>query len=290
MKLGFIGFGEAAFNMAIGLKSEGFPDIFAHDIMETDLVMGKLIKNNAKEAAVTLLPNAIQLVENVDIIISAVPSTYALDVCNEIKEHLRPNQIYADVTASTAKTKEKIWNSIENKGVLFVDAAMMGSLPKDKHKVPILASGNGAKKFQEIMTPYNMQIKVVGEKAGAASAIKLVRSIFMKGISTLMIEMLQAADAYGVTEEVVESISKSMDGIPFTSHLDRLVVGSAIHCKRRAGELKGSIEMLKEANIDSYMTESSMKKLESLEKYEFAKRFIDRKPEGWKEIIETIRN
>ena len=290
MKLGFIGFGEAAFNMATGLKAEGFSDIFAYDVMEKDLAMGKVIKNNAKESGVTLVPNAIQLVESVDIVISAVPSSYAFDVCYEIKDHLRPNQIYADVSASTAKTKEKIWNSIKDKGVLFVDAAMMGSLPKDKHKVPILASGNGAKKFEELMTPYNMQIKVVGEKAGAASAIKLVRSIFMKGISTLMIEMLQAADAYGVTEEVVESISKSMDGIPFTSHLDRLVVGSAIHCKRRAGELKGSIEMLKEANIDSYMTESSMKKLESLEKYEFAKRFIDRKPEGWKEIIEIIRN
>ena len=168
--------------------------------MENDLVMGKLIKNNAEKTGATLVPTAIDLVQSVDIIISAVPSTYTLDVCNEIKEHLRPNQIYVDVSASTTYIKEQIWNSVKDKGVLFVDAAMMGSLPKDKHRVPITASGNGAEKFKELMTPYNMQISTVGEKAGTASAIKLIRSIFMKGISALMIETLQAADAYDVTD------------------------------------------------------------------------------------------
>lgn len=118
---------------------------------------------------------------------------------------------------------------------------MLGSLPKDKHQVPITASGNGAEKFRELMTPWGMRITLAGEKAGSASAIKLVRSIYMKGIASLMIEMLQAADAYGVADEVVASVSKSMDGISFTSHLDRLVTGSALHCTRRAAELKGSI-------------------------------------------------
>jgi 3-hydroxyisobutyrate dehydrogenase-like beta-hydroxyacid dehydrogenase len=289
MKIGFIGFGEAAFNLATGLKSEGLTGFFAYDAMENDLVMGKLIKNNAEKTGATLVPTAIDLVQSVDIIISAVPSTYTLDVCNEIKEHLRPNQIYVDVSASTTYIKEQIWNSVKDKGVLFVDAAMMGSLPKDKHRVPITASGNGAEKFKELMTPYNMQISTVGEKAGTASAIKLIRSIFMKGISALMIETLQAADAYDVTDEIVKSISKSMDGIAFTSHLDRLVIGSAIHCKRRADELKGSIEMLEDANLDFRMTIASMERLKSLEKYDFAKRYIENRPSGYQEIIESIR-
>lgn len=111
----------------------------------------------------------------------------------------------------------------------------------------------------------------------------------MKGIATLMIEMLQAADAYGVTNEVIGSISKSMDNIPYTSHLDRLVIGSAIHCKRRADELRGSIAMLEEAGLDSSMTNSTIYRLQSLEKYEFAKRYIKGKPSGWQEIIESLR-
>lgn len=289
MKIGFIGFGEAAFNLASGLRSEGLSDIMAYDSMEIDFTVGKLIRSRAIEANVTLIPDVVQLVQSVDIIISAVPSSFTLDVCAKIKKHLRSNHIYADVSASTPTSKMKIWDSVKETGVLFVDAAMMGSLPKDKHKVPITASGNGADKFKELMMPYNMKITTAGEKPGDASAIKLIRSIYMKGIASLMIEMLQAADAYGVTDEVIGSISKSMDNIPFTNHLDRLVIGSAIHCKRRADELKGSIAMLEEVNLDSSMTESAMHRLQDLEKYEFAKRYIEEKPSSWQEIIESLR-
>lgn len=289
MKIGFIGFGEAAFNLASGLETEGISDILAYDSMENDFVRGKLIKSYAEKSNVTLLESAVDLVKSVDVIISAVPSTYTLAVCREIKEYLRDNQMYVDVSASTPTAKENIWELIMDKGVLFVDAALMGSLPKEKHKVPVTASGNGAEKFKELMTPYNMNIETVGEKAGMASAIKLIRSIYMKGMSTLMIEMLQAADAYDVVDEVVGSISKSMDGTPFTSHLDRLVIGSAIHCKRRGDELKGSIELLKDVNLDSGMTNASMERLLSLEKYGFVERFINNKPSSWKDIIEIIR-
>ena len=212
-----------------------------------------------------------------------------MDVCNEIKSCLRPGQLYVDVSASTPATKVAIWEAIKDTGVLFADAAMLGSLPKDKHKVPITASGNGAAKFQELMTPYGMKITLAGEKAGSASAIKLVRSIYMKGIAGLMIEMLQGADAYGVTEEVVASISKSMDNIPFTSHLDRLVTGSALHCTRRAAELKGSIAMLDEEGLSAEMTTATKHRLEALEPYKFAERYVDSKPAGYQEIIEAIR-
>lgn len=289
MKIGFIGFGEAAFNLACGFSSEGLSDIIAYDSMESDFTLGKLIQSRALEANVTLISDVMQLVQSVDIIVAAVPSSFTLDVCSKVKKHLHSNQIYADVSASTSTAKMKIWDNIKDTGVLFVDAAMMGSLPKDKHKVPIMASGNGAERFKELMTPYNMKITTAGDRAGDASAIKLIRSIYMKGIASLMIEMLQAADAYDVTDEVISSISESMDNTPFISHLDRLVIGSAIHCKRRADELVGSIAMLEEAMLDSSMTHSAKHRLQALEKYEFAKRYIEEKPSSWQEIIDSLR-
>ena len=226
MKIGFVGYGEAAFNISLGLKGEGVEGIRANDAMMNHEVMGKQVHARAEQAGVTLVESAKEVAQWADVLFAAVPSSFTMDVCNEIKDCLRPDQVYVDVSASTPATKVAIWEAIKDTGVLFADAAMLGSLPKDKHKVPITASGNGAKKFYELMTPYGMKITLAGEKAGSASAIKLVRSIYMKGIAGLMIEMLQAADAYGVTEEVVTSISKSMDNIPFTSHLDRLVTGS----------------------------------------------------------------
>lgn len=105
-----------------------------------------------------------------------------------------------------------------------------------------------------------------------------------------MIETMQAADAYNVSETVVNSLSKSLDGIPFKSHLDRLVTGTGIHCVRRGAELKGSIELLKEAGLSYEMTEASKHCHEVLEKYGFAAKFANEKPDGWKSVIEPIPN
>ncbi|UZT81858.1 DUF1932 domain-containing protein [Caproicibacterium sp. BJN0003] len=289
MKIGFIGYGEAAYNISFGLNKEGLKGIRATDAMMNDSVMGKQVHTRAEAAGVTLVSSNKEIAQWADLIFAAVPSSFTMDVCKDVESVLRPGQLYVDVSASTPSIKQAIWEQVKNTGVLFTDAAMLGSLPKDQHRVPITASGNGAEEFKKLMTPYGMKITLAGEKAGAASAIKLVRSIYMKGIAGLMIEMLQAADAYGVSEEVIASISKSMDGIPFTSHLDRLVTGSALHCTRRAAELKGSIAMLGEANLSSDMTKATKQRLQDLEEYDFAKRYVDKKPSGWKEIIETIR-
>lgn len=289
MKIGFIGYGEAAYNISLGLGREGIAGIRATDAMMNHEVMGKQVHSRAQEAGVTLAASGKEIAQWADVIFAAVPSSFTMDVCQEIKDSLRPGQLYVDVSASTPATKEAIWEAVKSTGVLFVDAAMLGSLPKDKHQVPITASGNGAAKFQEVMQPWGMKITLAGEKAGSASAIKLVRSIYMKGIASLMIEMLQAADAYGVSDEVVASIGKSLDNIPFTSHLDRLVTGSALHCVRRAAELKGSIAMLSEAELAPEMTVAAKHRLEALESYEFAKKYVDSKPAGWQEIISAIR-
>lgn len=289
MKIGFIGYGEAAYNISLGLGKEGLTGIMAYDAMADDPVMGKLVKSRAAEAEVTLKETAKEVAKECDMIFAAVPSSFTLDVCESIREVLDAGKLYVDVSASTPAVKEKIWNAIRNSGVLFVDAAMLGSLPKDKHQVPITASGNGAEAFKEKMTPYGMKITTVGEKEGAASAIKLVRSIYMKGIAALMIEMVQAADAYGVADEVISSISESMDNIPFTSHLDRLVTGTAIHCHRRAAELKGSIAMLTECGLGAEMTAAAKEKLENLEPYRFAERYVEQKPDGWKSIVDVMK-
>ena len=289
MNIGFVGYGEAAFNISLGLAGEGVTGIRAHDAMMNHEVMGRQVHNRAEKAGVTLVSSAKEVVEWADIVIAVVPPACAMDVCQEIKPFLRAGQLYADVSASTPASKEAMWEAVQDTGVLFVDVAMLGSLPKDKHKVPITASGIGAAKFQEVMTPLGMNITLAGDKPGSASAIKLVRSIFMKGIASLMIEMLQAADAYGVADEVVASVSKSMDGIPFTSHLDRLVTGTALHCVRRASELNGSIAMLEEAKLSPEMTVATQHRLEALTDYQFAQRYVDTKPAGWQEIIEAIR-
>jgi len=289
MKIGFIGFGEAAYCISIGLKGEGIHDIIAYDVMITHPEVGKVIESRAAEAGVTLMHSNIEVVEQAELLFVAEPSSYALDVCDEIYDHLKAGQIYADVSASTPSVKEKVWDRLRDKDVLFVDAAMLGSLPLDKHKVPIMASGNGAAALCDIMTPYGMKISCASEKAGDASAIKLIRSIFMKGLAGLMLEMLQASEHYQVSDQVVKSVGNSLDGIAFQAHLDRLITGTAIHAKRRAAEIKGSIQLCDEAGIECPMTLASKNKHDLLDSYHFPEKFHGIQPKKWQEILNIMK-
>ena len=288
LKIGFIGYGEAAYNISAGLREEGIQGIRATDTMQEDPVVGRQIHERAAKAQVELVPNAVELAKWADILFAAVPSSFTLDVCASIQSVLRPGQLYVDVSASTPSTKEKIWAAIQPTGVLFVDAAMLGSLPQKRHKVPITASGNGAAALKERMEPYGMCITLAGERAGAASAIKLVRSIFMKGIAALMIEMLEAAETYGVSQEVIQSVAESMDSTPFVPTMERLVKGTAIHCARRAAELKGSGQMLEEAGLSDRMTRAAKEAHEALVPFDFARRNVEEPLKGWQDVIEPI--
>lgn len=289
MRIGFIGYGEAAHCISTGLKQEGNHDIIAFDVMISHPTLGGNIKKHAEEAGVTLMASGSEVAAQAEIIFVAVPSSYSLSVCEELLGSLKAGQIYADVSASTPGVKAQVWERLSPRGVKFVDAAMLGSLPLDKHKVPIIASGNGACEFTDRMNPMGMKITCVGERAGDASAIKLIRSIFMKGLAGLMLEMLEASESYHVSDEVVTSIGKSLDGISFESHLNRLITGTAIHAKRRAAEIKGSIQLCGEAKIDCPMTVASYQKHELLASYDFPEKFSEVSPKKWQEILNFMK-
>jgi len=290
MKIGFIGFGEASYCISKGIREQNAVDIYAYDSLCSSSEQGRVVKTRAEECGVELLNCASEVAVQADVLFASVPSSKTLDVCEEVAGSLRSGRIYADVSASTPATKEQIWSTLKSGGVLFVDAAMLGSLPQDLHRVPITASGNGAKAFYDLMTPLGMRITLAGERPGAASAIKLVRSIFMKGLAACFYEMLLAADAYGVCDEVITSAAESLDGIPFVEHLNRLVTGTSIHAARRAAELKGSAAMLEECGLDSSMTEAAILKHELIGKFGFAERYAGRKPSDWREVIQLMQS
>ena len=194
MKLGFIGFGEVSFEISRGLKTEGLQDIIAFDPLRNDPKFGSLVQDRAATAGVTLLKTPAEVVAVADVIIAAVPGSKALQAAESIVGELAKGKIYADVSTSSPTAKQKIASFIEPTGARFVDGALMGGLTLQQHKVPTLVSGSGASQFIQIMTPYHMALEKVSDKAGDAIAIKLIRSVYMKGVASLEVEMLEAAD------------------------------------------------------------------------------------------------
>ncbi len=289
MILGFIGFGEAAFEMSMGLKEEGLPNVVAFDPLWNDTKFGQLIQERANNAKVILKDNPDDVVSIADVLIVAVPADKALAVSQSLLPFLKKDSIYVDVSASPPDVKTEISQCINKSDVKFVDGAMMGPLPVYKHKVPILASGNGTDKFIEIMSAYNMDISKVSDTAGEASAVKLIRSIFMKGLPSLLIEMLEAARKYNVEELVIKSISETMDSKTFEETMNRLVTGTSIHAQRRSVELEGTIKMLEAAKLDHLMSKGACEKLKSLGQFNFKEKFQGKTPNSWLEVIDAMQ-
>ena len=289
MVLGYIGYGEAAFEMSTGLRNEGLIDIVAFDNMVDHQVFGPMIKKRAKMAGVKLLDSPQKIAEISDLIIVAVPANITLSACESVVQYLRAGQIYVDVSAASPATKKCVAKLVGEQSIDFVDVAMMGVLPTFKHKVPILASGTGALRFCKEMAPYGMDIEVVSEVAGAASGIKLIRSLCMKGLAALVMETLEASAEFGVEDVVIPGICKTLEECSFEQTIHRLCTGTALHAARRAAELSGSVEMLREVGLDSTMVEAAMKKHELIAGYNLKERFAGNAPKVWPLVIEAIK-
>ncbi|MGL5514001.1 MAG: NAD(P)-binding domain-containing protein, partial [Sporomusa sp.] len=205
MKLGFIGFGEVGFEMASGLRGEGLKEILAYDVMRGHPQFGGLLAERVAKAGVMLVDAPEKILQCVDVAIIAVPGDKALETAQGLKSKLTAGMLYVDVSASSPDVKKSIFATIQDTGVAFVDGAMLGSLPLFQHKVPTLVSGTGSDRFLELMQPYHMKLEKVSDVPGEATAIKLIRSIFMKGLPALFVEVLEAASRMKVDHLVLKS-------------------------------------------------------------------------------------
>lgn len=288
--LGFIGFGEAAFGIAKGLKEDGLEKICFFDKFYNQKPMGDLIIKRSEEVDVFLLKSTEDLAKHTKIIFSSVIAKVAIDVAKSISPYLTKDHIYIDSNAASPVVKKEIARIIEEKGSKFVDAALMGPIPTFLHRVPILASGSGAADLKKLMSPYGMKITYLGNEPGQASAIKMFRSIFMKGFVTLLLETLVAADKYNADDIVLDSIAETMDKNEFKETARLLVTRGVIHAERRAFEMNEVIRTLEDIGVSSIMSDATQKKLQWCSELNLKNYFKGEPPEDIKEVLLGLKD
>lgn len=288
MKLGFIGFGEVGYEISSGLKQEGLSGIVGYDIVQDDPKLGALVRSRAKDANVQLLPNWQEVVKYATVIIAAVPGANAFDAALEGVKALDSIKIYVDVSTSSPKTKKKISEIVRKTGAKFVDGAMMGLLIMTQHKVPTLLSGDGADEYISRMTPYHMKLTKISDTPGDAIGIKLVRSIYMKGMIALSAEMLEAATKLQVERRVLDSVSDTLNAGPFEEVLTFLFTAGSIHAKRQAHEMEDVRSMLEELEIKPTMTIATEKRLTWLASKNIREKFHGKRPEKLEQVVKAF--
>jgi 3-hydroxyisobutyrate dehydrogenase-like beta-hydroxyacid dehydrogenase len=195
------------------------------------------------------------------VVLSVNAAKVAVEAATEALPALRAGIVFADLNTASPALKRDVAVLVEGAGADFADVALLGAVPARGLGTPALASGPGAQAFADLIGPLGMPVEVVSEQAGDAAAMKLVRSVFMKGLAASAVESMRAAEAAGCADWLAEEISEVI-GRPL---LDRLLEGSGRHAARRVDEMEAAAELLRELGVEPRIAAASAALLADLE-------------------------
>lgn len=243
MKIGFLGFGEVASTLSGGFLAVG--------IEVLTCVTGRSQKtvDVVESMDIKLCETLSELAESSDILLSAVVPAEAVNVAKEVGRDFKG--LYVDLNNISPSTVKEVSSHI-GKGKT-TDAAIMGGI-KNGLKTPIIASGPSAEIFAELNN-YGMNIEVVGSQLGQASALKMLRSAYTKGVVALLFESFYVAYQMGVDEPLWRYLTQT-EGPNFKEFSISRLKSSAVHAERRAQEMDDVMNFLSDYE-DPLMTRAT---------------------------------
>ncbi len=288
--IAFIGFGEAAFHIAKGLKSEGVAEIVAYDIAVHDEERKNLVYKRASEAGVVIADNLEQAVSSAKFVAALTSAGVAVATAKEAFQYIKPGQVYVDMNSCAPTVLTEIEGLDHPEGTLICDVAILNSVPTFGHKVKMCLSGNGAKEFYEEFKNYHMNLKLLDAPAGGASAIKMFKSVFTKGFPQIMLEAMLPAAKYGVLSELMENVRGTFNEKNVEEYTDAYLCKTLIHAKRRVEEMENVADTLEGLELDASMTKAVIKKLKQLAEFDYAGRLGADAEFGYQKAVEMVLN
>jgi 3-hydroxyisobutyrate dehydrogenase-like beta-hydroxyacid dehydrogenase len=253
-RIAFIGFGEAGQAIATGLRGEGVERIAAWDIL-LPTPDGARLKAAADKAGVRAATSAADAVDDADIVIAAVTAASSVEAARSAVSDLTGSPYYLDIN-SVSPGKKNDTAALLGDRARYVDVAVIAAILDKLHKTPMLLAGPNAQAVSPLLTELGMNVKIAGDKIGTAAAIKMIRSVMIKGIEALTLETFIAATRAGLVDDVTASMKTNYPGLDFVKMAEYNVERMASHGERRAAEMEESARTLRELGIEPRMVDA----------------------------------
>ena len=257
-RISFIGFGEAGQAIASGLRDAGIERIAAWDILFPNPA-GAPLKAAGESIGVRMASSAGDAVRETDMIISAVTAASSLDAARSVAPHLTGTPYYLDINSVSPGRKQETARLLGERA-RYVDVAVIAAIHPARHRTPLLICGPYAEEISPLLHELDMQLAVVGPEIGSAAAIKMIRSVMIKGIEALTLECFLAASRAGVLEAVTASLKNNYPTLDWAKIADYNLERMASHGERRAAEMEESAATLRELGLDPLMVDSTVKR------------------------------
>jgi 3-hydroxyisobutyrate dehydrogenase-like beta-hydroxyacid dehydrogenase len=256
--ISFIGFGEAGEAIASGLREAGIEQIAAWDIL-FPAPDGEKLKDAAAAIGVRCATSAADAVRGADAIISAVTAASSIDAAQSVRPHLAQQPFFLDINSVSPGRKQETAKLLGDTA-RYVDVAVLAPIHPARHQTPMLLAGPHAAAIAPVMSALDMRVSIAGSEIGAAAAIKMVRSVMIKGIEALTLECFLAAARAGVVDEVAASIKNNYPGLDWSKVVPYNLERMASHGERRAAEMEESADTLRELGVEPLMTMATVRR------------------------------
>ena len=289
-RIALIGFGEAGGIVGHDLAARGL-DVSTYDILFDALASRDAMLAKARRSKVRAAENLADATGDAQLVISAVTASSALGVAVDAAQLLGRGQIFLDINSVSPATKQKMANYFAQSPAHFAEAAVMAAFPPQRLKAPILLGGSHAADVAPRLRAIGLNVSVASDRIGVASAVKMCRSVVIKGLEAIAVESMLAARRYGAEDAVLKSLAATFPEMGWQEKLpDYLISRVAEHGRRRAEEMREVAQAIRDVGIDPLMAEAIAERQDALGK-EIAANLPGMRVEksfSWRELADAL--
>jgi 3-hydroxyisobutyrate dehydrogenase-like beta-hydroxyacid dehydrogenase len=259
-RIALVGFGEVGGILGRDFAKQGI-DVSVWDILLRSKKMRAAMLAKACDCGVRTTEGLRECVRDAELVISAVTASSATSVAREAAPILRAGQFFLDINSVSPETKRTEARRVAKGKGYFVEAAVMAPISPQRLKVTMLLGGTRAAELAARLQAMGMNATAVSDQIGVASAVKMCRSVLIKGLEALAIEGLFAARRYGAEDAVLASLDATYPAMGWRADLpDYLISRVAEHGRRRAAEMREASLALGDVGIDPMLSERTAKR------------------------------
>jgi 3-hydroxyisobutyrate dehydrogenase-like beta-hydroxyacid dehydrogenase len=253
--IGLVGYGEVGRILAEDLRKQDV-GVRAYDIKLGGPQAGAL-RDHASAHGVALVSSHADLAAQSDFIICAVTASQAVPVAQACAPAIKQAAWYLDFNSASPGAKRRAAALIDDRGGRYVEGAVMTSIPPYRIKVPLLLGGGDAGALAPLLLALGFDAKVASEQLGVASAVKMCRSVMIKGLEAMVIESFTTARAYGVEDAVLASLAETFPGINWEKQGAYFFQRVIEHGRRRSEEVREVAETVREIGLTPWSAQGT---------------------------------
>ncbi len=254
LRVAFVGCGEVGGIFGRALVARGVAGVCAYDKLVARPDRADGLRARAADAGIALRDSAAEAVADADLVVSAVTASETRAAADSVAGALRQGAFLLDVNSASPHVKAECAKAIGRAGGRYVEAAVMTSVPPYGIAVPMLLGGPHAEALAPALATLGFAAQVASSEYGVASAIKMCRSVIVKGMEALVIESFTTARRYGVEREVLASLAETFPGMDWERNGDYFFSRVIQHGQRRAEEMREAAATVREAGMAPLMT------------------------------------